>query len=217
MQYYEKSSGNQDRSQAISHNADDEDDDDDDDIEAQIRKEVEGLKPKSSKPRLFQKVTSNMPCIVLYRVDKSIDPVKLVHDICEDARTNPDQRKSRWIKRMTPLTQIRKVLSVDLAAFAKEVLQPYFHADGVPKKYAIRPAVRNNNTLSRDVVIQTVAAAVGPGYKVDLKNPDYTIVVEIVQNVIGMSVVGSDYDALKRFNLMEIYSPTPKPQQNPAP
>lgn len=62
MQYYEKASGNQDRSQAISHNADDEDDDDDDDIEAQIRKEVEGLKPKSSKPRLFQKVTSNMPC-----------------------------------------------------------------------------------------------------------------------------------------------------------
>lgn len=63
MQYYEKSSGDQDSSQVTGQNADnDDDDEEDDDIEAQIRKEVEGLKPKSSKPRLFQKVTSNLPC-----------------------------------------------------------------------------------------------------------------------------------------------------------
>lgn len=149
---------------------------------------------------------------MLYRIDKSIDPVKLVHDICEDARANPEQRKSRWIKRMIPITQIRKVLSVDLAAFAQEVLQPVFHADDGPKKYAIRPAVRNNNTFNRDVIIKTVAAAVGPVHNVDLMSPDYIILVEIVQNVIGMSVVGSDYEVLKRFNLMEIYSPTKTPQ-----
>jgi tRNA acetyltransferase TAN1 len=77
--------------------------------------------------------------VVLYRIDKSIDPVKLVHDICEEARANPDQRKSRWIKRMIPITQIRKVLSVDLTAFAKEVLQPIFHADDVPKKVSLFP------------------------------------------------------------------------------
>ncbi|KAI7978012.1 hypothetical protein EIK77_009552 [Talaromyces pinophilus] len=185
MQYYEKSSGDQDTSQVTGKNADN-DDEEDDDIEAQVRKEVEGLKPKSSKPRLFQKVTSNLPCIVLYRIDKSIDPVKLVHDICEEARANPDQRKSRWIKRMIPITQIRKVLSVDLSVFAKEVLQPVFHADGVPKKVSLYlNCIQLNNTLNRDVIIQTVAAAVGPGHKVDLKNPDYTILVEIAQ--VGIS------------------------------
>jgi tRNA acetyltransferase TAN1 len=32
-----------------------------------------------------------------------------------------------------------------------------------------------------------------------------------------MSVVGSDYDELKRFNLSEIYNPTSKPsERNPA-
>lgn len=30
------------------------------------------------------------------------------------------------------------------------------------------------------------------------------------QNVVGMSVVGGDYDKLKRFNLAEIYDPSPK-------
>ena len=31
-----------------------------------------------------------------------------------------------------------------------------------------------------------------------------------MQNVLGMSVVGSDYDELKQYNLAEIYDPTPK-------
>lgn len=30
-----------------------------------------------------------------------------------------------------------------------------------------------------------------------------------------MSVVGSDYEELKRYNLAEIFSPTPRPQQTP--
>ena len=37
-----------------------------------------------------------------------------------------------------------------------------------------------------------------------------------MQNVIGMSVLGSDYDQLKRYNLAELYSPTPKPQVSGA-
>ncbi|KKZ62496.1 hypothetical protein EMCG_03109 [[Emmonsia] crescens] len=32
-----------------------------------------------------------------------------------------------------------------------------------------------------------------------------------------MSVVGPDYDDLKRYNLSEIYYPTPKPAPTPAP
>lgn len=32
----------------------------------------------------------------------------------------------------------------------------------------------------------------------------------LAQNVCGMSVVGNDYEKLKRYNLSEIYEPTPK-------
>lgn len=35
------------------------------------------------------------------------------------------------------------------------------------------------------------------------------------QNVVGMSVVQGDYDKLKRFNLAEIYDPSPK-EEPPA-
>ena len=40
----------------------DKSDSDDDDIEAQIRKEVEGLKPSASKSRPFHAIRMDLPC-----------------------------------------------------------------------------------------------------------------------------------------------------------
>ena len=48
-----------------------------------------------------------------------------------------------------------------------------------PWKFAIRPTIRNNKELTRDGVIKSVAAAVGPGHKVDLHGYDLLILVEI--------------------------------------
>lgn len=68
------------------------------------------------------------------RLDKSIDPMQLVHGICTDAQAHPEKKRGRYIQRMTPMTSIRKTLSVDLEAFAKEILKPHFHSGGSPKK-----------------------------------------------------------------------------------
>ncbi|OQD85712.1 hypothetical protein PENANT_c009G08706 [Penicillium antarcticum] len=187
-----------------------ESDSDDEDIEAQIRRELEGLQPSKDKPRQFQGVQMELPCVVWMRLDPSVDPVQLVHRLCLEAEANPETKKSRYIKRMHPITSIRKTLSVDLEAFAKEILKPHFHSGGPPKTYAIRPTVRGNHKLNRDIIIKTVADAVGPEHPVNLKNYDLIILVDVVQNVVGMSVVGGDYDRLKRFNLAEIYDPSSK-------
>jgi tRNA acetyltransferase TAN1 len=91
-----------------------------------------------------------------------------------------------------------------------------------------------------------VAAIVGPDHTVDLKSYDLLILVEIykvrprsasigtcgisfvsrmtrantidlhVQNICGVSVVGSDFDKLKKYNLAEIFEPTPKPAAAPS-
>lgn len=72
--------------------------------------------------------------VTFIRLDKSIDPIKLVHDLCVEAHANPERKRSRWVKRMTPISSIRKTLSVDFEAFAREILQPHFHSGGPPKK-----------------------------------------------------------------------------------
>lgn len=91
--------------------------------------------------------------------------------------------------------------------------------------------------MKRDDVIKQVAAFVGDRHRVDLKHYDLLILIEIYQvssrgvygeirraaiqrpranglrssqNICGMSVVGHDFDKLKRFNLAEIYDPRPK-------
>ncbi|KAI1914801.1 hypothetical protein LOZ58_000324 [Ophidiomyces ophidiicola] len=187
---------------------------DTDDIEAQIRREVECMKPRKSHA-LFQAVKLDVPCLLFIKVDKTIDPVDLVHRICMDARANPDKKRSRYVKRLTPITSTRKILSEGLEDLANEILKPHFHSDGASKKYAIRPSVRNNHEWPRDTLIRLVARAVGPGHTVNLRNYDALILVEVMQNICGMSVVGGDYDELKRYNLAEIYNPTPRPQAAP--
>lgn len=65
--------------------------------------------------------------------------------------------------------------------------------------------------MKRDDVIKQIAQIVGPSHSVDLKHYDCLILVDIYRNILGMSIVGSDYEQLKRFNLAEIYDPTPRP------
>ena len=67
--------------------------------------------------------------------------------------------------------------------------------------------------MKRDDVIKQVAQTVGPNHSVDLKNYDCLILVDIYRNILGMSVVSGDFEELKRFNLAEIYDPTPRPQK----
>lgn len=77
---------------------------------------------------------SNPSPVTFVRMDKSINPVDLVHRLCTEAQANPEKKSSRYIKRMTPVTEVRKTLSVDLEAFAREILKPHFHSGGPPKK-----------------------------------------------------------------------------------
>lgn len=48
-------------------------------------------------------------------------------------------------------------------------------------QYAIRPNVRGNKQLGRDIIIKTVADVVGPDHSVDLKNYDLLILVDVIQ------------------------------------
>ena len=72
--------------------------------------------------------------MIFVRLEKTVDPVELVHRLCAEAQANPATKKSRYVKRMTPVTEVRKTLSVDLEAFAREILKPHFHSGGPPKK-----------------------------------------------------------------------------------
>ena len=69
--------------------------------------------------------------------------------------------------------------------------------------------------MKRDDIIKQIATIVSDleeGWTVDLKNPDVIILVDVYRNILGMSVVSREYENLRRFNLAEIYEPTPTRQ-----
>lgn len=181
----------------------------DDDIEAEISKEVQGMQG-SKQEALFTPVKIDVQCVLFFKTREPIEPVSFVRSICEAALENNTTKRTRFVKRLTPMTRMGKANEKSLEEVAKAVLGPVFHGEGKPAlKFAIRPTIRNNHVLKRDDIIKQIADLVSQPHTVDLKNYDRLILVDVYRNVLGMSVVGHDFEELKRYNLAEIYEPTP--------
>ncbi|EMF09129.1 uncharacterized protein SEPMUDRAFT_151948 [Sphaerulina musiva SO2202] len=185
----------------------------DDDIEKEILAEVREIrKPKVA--RLFTPVQLNVQCVIFFKTTSPVEPVSLVKTICSDAMNNKTRKRTRFALRLTPMTLMGRASTEGLEQVALKVLAPHFHQEPFrARTFAIRPTIRNHNVLTRDSVIKQVADVVGEGHKVDLKNYELMIVVEIYQHICGISVVDNDFERLKRYNISELYEPSPKEQQ----
>ncbi|KAH0084662.1 hypothetical protein KCU96_g10654, partial [Aureobasidium melanogenum] len=190
----------------------DDDGDGEINIEAEIQQELAGMRKPQEKP-LFWSIKLDVQCVIFFKTRAPVEPVSFVRRICEDAAKENAPKRTRFCNRLTPMTLMGKATEDGLEKTAKEVLAPHFHTEPrVPTKFAIRPTIRNHNVMKRMDIIQKVASTVGPGHQVDLKNPDVLILVEIYTSICGISVVPNDYETLKRYNLAEIFEPSPKEQ-----
>ncbi|KAF2868978.1 hypothetical protein BDV95DRAFT_630174 [Massariosphaeria phaeospora] len=186
------------------------------DIEAEIAKEVSEIRKPGVEP-LFTSVRLDTQCLIFFKTRKPVEPVSFVHQICKDAANGVERKRCRFVKRLTPISAIDKATERGLEIVAQQVLAPHFHGiEQAGKKFAIRTSIRNHTELTRDDLIKKVAAAVGPGHTVDLSGYELLILVEIYKNILGMSVVGADFDKLKRYNLAELPGAT-QPDLKDAP
>ncbi|SMR63569.1 unnamed protein product [Zymoseptoria tritici ST99CH_3D1] len=186
------------------------------DIEREIQAELDEMK-KPARGQLFTHVRVNLQCVVFFKTIAPVVPTDLVKRICEDAMNNSAIKRTRFAQRLTPMTLMGRASAEGLEKVCLEVLAPHFHQEPFQRrKFAIRPTLRNHNLLSRNDVIKQVAPLVGRGHEVDLKNYDLLILVELYQHVCGVCVVDTDYERLKRYNISEIYEPTPPQEPNVA-
>lgn len=120
------------------------------DIEADISKEVAGMKrPKSV--LLFRPMKVDVQCgmlfmcptpslnisnkvVIFFKTQHPIQPVSLVHRICSDAFESSSTKRSRWVKRLTPMTMMGKATEKGLQEVCVTVLQPSFHIEGTPSR-----------------------------------------------------------------------------------
>ncbi|XP_009647814.1 THUMP domain-containing protein 1 [Egretta garzetta] len=190
---------------------------DEDDVEAALKKEVGQIRASTEqKLRRFQSVESGANNVVFIRT-QGIEPENLVHHILKDMHATK-KKKTRVILRMLPISGTCKAFMEDMKKYTETFFEPWFKA---PNKgtFQIVYKARNNSHMSREEVIKELAGIVGslnPENKVDLNNPQYTIVVEIIKNVCCLSVV-KDYVLFRKYNLQEVVkSNKDDAQQNPS-
>ncbi|XP_053132371.1 THUMP domain-containing protein 1 [Hemicordylus capensis] len=175
-----------------------------DDAEAALKKEVDQIRASTEqKLRRFQSVDSGANNVVFIRT-LGVEPEKLVHHILKDMHATK-KKKTRVILRMLPVSGTCKAFLEDMKRYSETFFEPWFKSP-LKSTFQIVYKARNNSHLSREEVIKELAGVVGhlnPENKVDLSNPEFTIVVEIIKNICCLSVV-KDYVLFRKYNLQEV-------------
>ncbi|KAG1305710.1 hypothetical protein G6F64_008163 [Rhizopus arrhizus] len=181
--------------------------DEEEDIEASIAKEVAEMKGSKEKKR-FANITTGTDCLAFIRATDPVEPVELIHYMLTDLNEK-QLKKTRYISRYLPIQKTCQSNLSDIENVGKELFPPYFdqkdnEGNLLTKKFAIVCRVRNCNKLSTKDVINLLAATVPKGHKVDLENPDYTIIVEVCQ----VSITTTTTTAIQTNSTMT--TPTPE-------
>ncbi|KAI8922288.1 hypothetical protein DFJ77DRAFT_18150 [Powellomyces hirtus] len=188
------------------------------DVSDLLDKELAQLKnAPTDKKQQFEWRKTNMDCIVFLRTHAPVEPVELVHRLLSDLDQSK-QKMTRYTQRLHPVQSTCRPYVEDIKVMAKKLLAPHFHAEGGTKgiKWAIESRIKWNDNITREEVIEAIADVVGTDHVVNLKQPELTIVVDILKNVCGMSVV-RDYPEFKKYNLEkinEVEAPKKQPEED---
>ena len=138
-------------------------------------------------------------------VNARCDPVPVVRQILQDITDDSarDAPSSRFVSRMIPIQATCFPSQEELQLVSRMLIQRYFPRTaasfGVAHKRRMCP-----DQFTKEIIIDTVAAevlAVAPKIKVNLDNPDVTVVVEVCKNLCGVSVIPKCKEHFRNFNL----------------
>ncbi|TTE81776.1 THUMP domain-containing protein 1 [Bagarius yarrelli] len=182
----------------------DSDSSSEDDVEAALQKEVRQFQSTAEKQqRRFTALESGANNVLFIRTH-GIEPEQLVHSILQDLYTTR-RLKSRVILRMLPVCGSCKAFPEDMLKFLQSFLQPWFQSPS-QASYQICFKSRNNSQSKRDDVIKSIAGLVNrlnPKNKVDLTDPELSIIIEVIKSVCCVSVI-RDYKRFRKYNLQEV-------------
>jgi tRNA acetyltransferase TAN1 len=112
------------------------------------------------------------------------------------------ERKTRYTSRIIPISSTCFGNMQDITKLASKLFKNTFE-DIEPCTFCIIPKCRHNSKITRELLIQKIAPLVGGNHTVDLNNAEYTIIIQVLNHVAGISIV-QNYQKLKRFNIEEL-------------
>ncbi|XP_061576114.1 THUMP domain-containing protein 1 [Cololabis saira] len=203
-EYADKMCGPEKLRDANGSSSSEEEEAEEEDVDVALKKEVAQLQASQTKQeRRFQALDSGANNVIFIKT-QNLEPDKLVHHILSDLHTTK-KKKSRVILRMLPVTGTCKAFQEDMVKYLTTFLEPWFKTPNCAT-YQIAFKARNSSHNKRDEIIKSIAGLVGklnPKNKVDLTNPELTIIVEVIKAVCCLSVV-KDYTLYRKYNVQEV-------------
>ena len=175
------------------------------DVTDDIASEIAELNKTKKRFEMVDTTLNNLMFIAVRQ--ESLDVTDIVHSILTNLRETK-QRKTRFMQRILPVTHTCYSAMDDIAKTAKAMLEGIMY-NKTPKTFGIMFKCRNNSSMKRDEVIDVVASIATDGgiyeefTKVDLNNPEYTVVINIVKTAVLMGVV-KDFNLLSKYNIDEL-------------
>lgn len=205
----EENVGDEAESDGSEDTDEDDDEEEEEDISTQLENQIKTLNdPKKVNRKRFKQVdTKTMNCLF---VNCSVDdPMELGLKIVRDIAATKVQ-KSRFILRFLPIEVVCKATLEDIKDAAGKLFDKYF-LNTTPKTFSIVVNKRFNNSVERMKVIRQLAEMItfkNVLHKVNLKNPQYSVVVEVNKGLCCLTVL-PDYMQLKKYNLTELIKVEP--------
>nr|CAD1840022.1 unnamed protein product [Ananas comosus var. bracteatus] len=161
------------------------------------------------KKRHFVSLDSGCNGVVFIQMHKRAgdpSPVDIVQRMMSSAASTR-KHMSRFILRVLPAELTCYASEEEITKAIKPLVEQYFpSAATTPVKFAVLYEARSNTGIDRMKIINAVAKSIPPPHKVDLSNPDKTIVVEIVKTICLVGVV-ERYKELLKYNLRQLTAP----------
>ena len=161
------------------------------------------LKSVQKHERRFQQVESGATNCIFIRTTLP-DPTELVTTIFSDIYESKTA-KSRYIMRLLPIIGTCKCSEDKVKKLAEEALKGYF-TDAIGHTFSVNIKVRNNNSFGRKQVLPLLVDVVkdlNPANHPNLDDPEYIVNVDILRNVLCLSVL-KDSVKFRKFNLQEV-------------
>lgn len=177
--------------------------DEDEDITSQLQEQINKTKQETKqKATKFLSISTGVQNLLFIRT-KDAEPLELGDKIFSDIFDNKI-KKSKFILRMLPIATVCQAKIEDIKAAGGELFDQHFLKS--PSTFAITFNKRYNNDTNREEVINELAGLVAlknSGNKVDLKEPQKSIIVEILKGFCLLTVV-SNFHKYKKYNLSEL-------------
>ncbi|THU63354.1 hypothetical protein C4D60_Mb01t14900 [Musa balbisiana] len=180
---------------------------DDKPIDELIEDELRELGDRNK--RHFVSLDSGCNGVVFIQMHKRAgdpSPTEIVQHMMTNAASTK-KHMSRFILRVIPVELTCYASEQEISKAIKPIIEQHFPNEApIPQKFAVLYEARSNTGIERMTIIDAVAKSVPQPHKVDLKNPDKTIIVQIVKTICLIGVV-ERYKELSKYNLRELTSP----------